>query len=372
MKPIKNIYNQICDFDNLYQAHLSARKGKRFRAEVLAFSANLEENLINIQNELLHGQYAVGRYREFYVFEPKKRLIMALPYKDRVVQWAVYRVVNPILSRGFISDTYACVNGRGAHSAVKRLQYWTRLVNSEPGKPYYLKLDISKYFYRVDHDVLLSILGRKFADERLMALFETIIKSEQTPFGLPLGYNPGEADRLFTKGMPIGNLTSQMFANTYLNELDQHIKRVLRVRHYIRYMDDIIILADDKRLLHGYKDDIERFLDEKLKLTLNNKTAIRPITLGIEFCGYKIWPTHIKLRKSTALKMKRRLKYIQRDYAAGKIDLDRAKRTLDSYQGIMQHCNSYNLRRSIFGQYSSEDPGWFALRKNTPDEAADE
>lgn len=351
VKPYKNLYKEIYDFERLLNAYKQARKSKRYRKEVLAFSANLEENLINLQNHLIYKTYEVGRYREFYVYDPKKRLIMALPFMDRVLQWSVYDLLNPIFSKGYITDSHGCVLGRGTHSAVARLQYWLKKVSKSPNKWYYLKLDISKYFYRVDHGVLLGIIKRKIADDDLIWLLDKIVNSEH-PFGLPLGYSAHETDeRLDDKGMPIGSLTSQMFANIYLNELDQYAKRELRIRHYIRYMDDIIILSDDKSELHRIKSDIEIFLDEHLRLNLNNKTAIRPITLGIDFVGYKIWPTHVKLRKSSALKFKRRLKVIQKQYAEGKINFDKVNATVQSYFGILKHCNSQLLKNKAFAEF---------------------
>ena len=373
MKTYKNIHTEICDFENLYCAYTSARKGKRWRSEVLTFSANLEENLIVIQNELINETYAVGKYREFYVSIPKKRLVMALPFKDRVVQWAIYRVIEPIMRKSFIYDSHACIRGRGAHGAVKRLKNWMRELAKHHDRPYYLKLDISKFFYRVDHEVLLAIMARKFPDEKLLRLLSLIIKSEDTPFGLPTGYSPWEdVGRLYNKGMPIGNLTSQLFANAYMNELDQYAKRELKIKHYIRYMDDIIILGSDKNQLHEYKDLITDFLETQLRLSLNDKTSIRPTTHGVEFCGYQVWPTHIKLRKSSALRAKRGLKHIQKQYADGKIDFDSAQRRLASYRGLFMHFNSYRLRRAIYGEPDEDGTGWFSLQRNTPGETADE
>lgn len=347
---IKNVYDEICSFENLYKAYLNARKNKRFRDEVLEFTNNLEEYLIDIQKDLMNHTYEVGEYREFYIYEPKKRLIMALPFKDRVIQWAIYQVINPIISKGYITDSYACIQGRGTHQAVKRLSYWLNQVSRKEPKWYYLKLDIAKYFYRIDHDVLIDILHKKIKDRQLMRLLENIINSEKS-FGLELGiHDPALSGRISQCGMPIGNLTSQMFANIYLNELDQYIKRELAVHYYIRYMDDMILLADDKKKLHEYKHLIDTFLQERLKLNLNNKTAIRPITLGIEFVGYKLWSTHVKLRKSTSLKMKRRLKQVKKQYANGKINLDDVQSTVNSYMGMLKHCNSYSLRTKIFDE----------------------
>ncbi|MBZ4669404.1 MAG: RNA-dependent polymerase [Defluviitaleaceae bacterium] len=349
MKYIKNLYDDICTFENLYLAYKNARKNKRFRDEVLEFSSNVEEYLMDIRKELIEQTYKVGKYREFFVYEPKKRLIMALPFKDRVVQWAIYQKLNPYFTKGYISDSFACIEGRGAHQAVQRLHYWLRQIGRKPGKYYYLKLDISKYYYRIDHDVLVEILSRKIKDTKLMKLLEGIIRCEDHSFGLPLDASLEETDvRINNKGMPIGNLTSQMFANIYLNELDQYVKRKLRIHYYVRYMDDVIILHESKQELHKIKKVIETFLDEKLKLNLNNKTAIRPVTLGIEFVGYKVWNTHIKLRKSTALKMKRRLKHLKKQYERGEIEIEDVRATMASYNGLMKHCNSFRLRSKLY------------------------
>ena len=356
MKRVKNLYQKIYDFETLLFAYNKSGKGRRFSEEVLAYTANFEENLIDTQNHLIHKTYEIGRYRQFFVHDPKKRLIMSLPFRDRVVQWAVYHVLNPVFSKGYIYDSYGCIEEKGSQQAVKRLKYWLNKIGRHK-KVYFLKLDISKYFFRVDHAILLDILGRKIADPDTMWLLEKIIKSEDTGFGLPVGFSAHETDeRLFDKGMPIGNLTSQMFANIYLNEIDQYCKREMRIRHYIRYMDDIVILSDSKEMLHQYKETISVYLDEKLRLSLNKKTCVRPATLGIDFLGYKVWATHIKLRKSSARKMKRRLKGIQKQYARGEIDFAKANATVQSYLGIMKHCDSLRLKKKIFGE--------FVLRRN--------
>jgi len=370
MKTLKNVFEQVVDYDNLYRAYLNARLCKRYRYEVLNFSAHLEDNLVKLQKELIDRTYTLGKYREFYIYEPKKRLVMAQPFKDRVVQWAIYQVLNPVFAQGYITDSYACIKERGTHKAVKRLHYWLRQVGKKPEKYYFLKLDISKYFYRIDHDVLMGILKRKIHDDDMIFLLDKIVNSSETNFGLPPGKSPGEvkrSDRVSEKGMPVGNLSSQMFANLYLNELDQYCKRMLGIHFYVRYMDDVIILHQDKDQLHEWKRIIDTFLKEKLQLDLNEKTCIRPITLGVEFCGYKIWNTHIKLRKSTALKMKRNLKKLQKEYAAGEVTVEEAKQTISSYLGILKHCDSYSLKRTIFGEYGSSEEyeGWFFLQRAT-------
>ena len=351
-KQIKNVYSELCSYENLYEAYLQARKGKRFRDEILQFSFNVEEFLLELRDELINHTYAVGGYREFFIYEPKKRLIMALPFKDRVVQWAIYQLINPIFDKGYIFDSYGCRNNKGTLKAVQRLYYWLKLVGKKEKKYYYLKLDMSKYFYRVDHKALIDLLRTKIADKELLWLLETIINYDGVAFGLKLNGNVDDpADRLKGKGMPIGNLTSQMFANLYLNELDQYCKRQLGIKYYVRYMDDVIILSEDKKKLHEYKSLIEEFIGSKLNLNLNNKTAIRPITLGVEFVGYKVFPTHLKVRKSTSLKMKRRLKYVKKQYERDNMTLDKVNATVQSYMGILKHCNSYSLQRAVFDNY---------------------
>lgn len=367
MTVLTDVYSKMCEYAELYESHLEARKGKRYRDDVLLFSDALEENLITLQNELMWETYEVGRYRPFYVREPKLRLVMALQYRDRVVQWDIYKQLNPFYDKTFIEDSYACRIGKGTHKAADRLQYWLRQVSRRPGEWYYLKLDISKYFYRVDHLVLMDILSRRIKDERLMRLLAKIINSEDVRFGLPAGVSPDECPPelwLEDVGMPIGNLTSQLFANIYLNELDQHCKHGLRLHYYIRYMDDVIILSRSKAELGAVKTDIEEFLRDNLHLDLNQKTAIRPCRLGIDFCGYRIWATHRKLKKQTARRIIRNVKRMCELMQAGDMTEEQFRRAAASYNGVLQHCNSRGLRdrlNQIYYEYGmkggTEDDG---------------
>lgn len=347
---IKDIFPKTYDFENIYQAWESARKGKRYREEVMRFSSNLESNLIDIQNHLIYGTYRAGEYRPFYVFEPKKRLVMALPFRDRVVQWAIYRQLFPLIEKQFIFDSYACRKGKGSHKAANRLQYWLRQTERKPQRFYYLKLDVSKYFYRVDHEVLIEILKRKIKDNALIDLLTTIIQCEDRKFGLPLGCDPdaiGPDEWLDDVGMPIGNLTSQMFANLYLNEVDQYAKHVLKLHYYVRYMDDIIILHPDKRFLARVKQEIEAFMNDNLRLNLNNKTAIRPCSMGIDFVGFQIWATHRKLKKKTAKKIQNRVKFLSVALKSGEISRETFDRSIASYRGMLKHFNGYGFRQKL-------------------------
>lgn len=350
MELLEDVYGRICDYEELYQSHLEARKGKRYRDDVMIFTDKLEENLITLQNELIWETYEVGRYRPFYVREPKLRLVMALQYRDRVVQWAIYKQLYPFYDKMMIEDSYACRRGKGTHKAADRLQYWLRQVNRRPGNWYYLKLDISKYFYRVDHLVLFDILRRRIKDERLLRLLSKIINSEDTRFGLPAGFSPEECTEdmwLYDVGMPIGNLTSQLFANIYLNELDQLCKHELHIHYYIRYMDDVIILSDSKEELAEYKAVIEEFLNDVLHLDLNKKTAIRPVSTGVDFVGSRIWATHKKLKKQTARRMIRNTKRLCERALEGRTTKEEFMRVAASYNGILKHCDSYGLRNKL-------------------------
>lgn len=338
----------ISSFCWLENAHRHARAGKRYRDETMKFTANLERNLLEIQRELRTGTYEAGEYRRLWVTIPKRRLVMALPYRDRVVQWAIYLLLNPYFDKRFIEDSYACRVGKGSHEALERLQYWLRKVSRKPGpKWYYLKLDISKYFYRVNHEVLLGILHRHIADEGLMRLLETIVNNDKEPFGLPAGKRPEEVPRRewrYDVGMPIGNLSSQLFANIVLNELDQYAKHKMRLRHYIRYMDDIVILGNDKRRLQAWRDEISAYLRDVLRLELNKKTTIRPISMGIEFVGMRVWATHRIIRKSTVRREKRAVKSIAGKLARGEMSKPAAMRRIDSMRGMMDHAESAGLR----------------------------
>lgn len=345
---ISDAYPKICEFEWLERAYRNARKGKRYRAEIMQFSDNLEHHLFEIQAAMQVGTYIIGPYRHLWVYVPKKRLAMALGFPDRIVQWSIYQLLNPFYDRLFIEDSYACRIGKGSHKAAQRLQYWLRQIDRKPGPGwYYLKLDISKYFYRVDHARLLEILGRRIKDAQLLALLRSIIDCETEPFGLPPGKGPDDVavdEWLYGVGMAIGNLTSQLFANIYLNELDQFCKHTLRLHYYIRYMDDIIILAPDKAQLHTTKERISTFLKEALSLDLNDKTAIRPVSMGIEFVGVRAWATHCVLRKSTVRRLKNETRSIAEKYFTGGMDKEGLRRRVASFNGLLSHTNSASLR----------------------------
>lgn len=361
---IKNVFDLIFSDENLYEAMQDASSGRRYNKDVLAAQYDCWNVIAKIQKEVRSGTYEIDRYYIFYVYEPKKRMIMSISFYHRIVQWAIYRVINPMLIKGYIEDSYGCITGRGSLAAMERLRYWIHSVQKKPGTWYYLKLDISKYFYRISHEVLKKILAKKIKDERLLSVLYKIIDCKHTPFGLPPGKGPGEVpleDRLFDVGMPVGNLLSQVFANVYLDALDQFCKRVLRIHFYVRYMDDIIILSNSKAQLHEWKIRIEAFVEDELRLSLNQKTCIRPVSQGIEFVGYRIWPHYVTIRKSTTLQMKRAMKLKMYEYSVGLASLEDVTETLKSYLGMLDHCDCGTFReeliRSVVLVRKKEDGG---------------
>ena len=380
MAKIKNVYDDIVSDENIYKAYLNARKNKRYRKDVLIFTQNLEANLVKIQNELRSEVADYPKYREFYVYEPKCRLILAQDFPEVIKQWAFYQVLSPMFTRMYIKDSYACIKGKGQIAAVKRLHYWLKLVNSKRynrlkngldvsdlNKWYYLKIDFSKYFYRVDHKVMIDVLRKKIKDERVVRWLATRIESPDMPFGLPRGMRPEDvemSERLYDKGMPVGALISQMLANVYNDQIDQYAKRTLGIKCYIRYQDDIVVLSDDKKQIKEWHQKLEKFANNVMKMEMNQKTCIRPINQGIEFCGFRLWATHIKIRKSTSLRIKRNLKGVMKRYNEGDCTLEYAMQVVNSYFGLLKHCNSYALKTEIFGDYEKGIDGWFVLTRN--------
>lgn len=330
-KTYNDLYERIYDFDNLYTAYLKARAGKRYKNEVLRFSQNLEEEIITLQNELIWGTYKTGPYKKFIIYEPKKREISALPFKDRVAHHTICNIIEPLFEKKFINDSYACRTGKGTHIGSARLVTFLKISQRKMEKVYCLKADISKYFPSIDHIILKQIIRRTIRCKKTLQLIDEIIDSNKE-----------------NKGLPIGNLTSQLFANVYLNELDHFVKEKLKVKFYLRYMDDFIILSHDKKQLHEWRTKINNFLIEKLNLQLNAKTSVFPASRGINFIGYRTWATHRLIRKSSFIRMRRKLKRYMELYRQNKITLKKIKQSLTSWLGHVKHANSYNVVKKIF------------------------
>lgn len=338
-----NLFPKIYDFENLYQAYLLARKGKRYRNDAVLFRQNLEGNLIELQNELIWKTYKTGAYHYFTVHEPKERQIAALPFRDRVVQHALVRIIEPIWEARFIFDSYACRLGKGTHAGADRAQNFMRIVQRNEGKVFAFKADISKYFASIDHAVLKDRIRRHVSCRDTIWLIDGIIDSAV----------PG-------CGMPIGNLTSQLFANIYLHALDEFVKNELHERYYVRYVDDFCVLGPSKDRLHEVWRQVIEFLAVELGLTLNRKTQLFPIHASrgraLDFLGYRIWPTHRKLRKSSALRMRRGMKHFTEEFRDGRMSLSEVKTVIASWLGHAAHADAYNLRKSILGSVAFTGP----------------
>lgn len=267
-KSVNHIFYPKIKFRNMYEAYIRASKGKHANKEVILFEMNLASNLISILKELYYNKYKVGKYREFQVSIPKQRLIKALPFRDRVVhQWYVEEFIKPIFVPKFITDTYACIEGRGSHKAVYKLQKYMRIAKKSNPDYYILKCDVSKFFDSINKVVLLKILSKYIRDKDFIYFTKKILYEN----------NDGNV------GIPIGNYTSQFFANIYLNQLDHYVKEELHVKYYVRYMDDFIIIANSKAETKRLKEMIEKYLNEKLELKLNKKTNYFKNSQGVSF-----------------------------------------------------------------------------------------
>ncbi len=344
MKTYNRLFEQICSFENLLVAARKAQRGKRFQDEVARFNFHLERELYRLQAELQTQTYQPGDYHEFHIYEPKLRKISAAPYRDRVVHHALCNVVEPLFDRTFIFDSYACRKGKGTHKAVDRFTRFSRKTE------YVLKCDIRKYFPSIDHEILKTLFRRKIRDVKTLWLMDVIVDSSNRQENV-MGYFDG--DTLLTpllrrRGIPIGNLTSQFFANIYLNGFDHFVKEQLQCRYYIRYVDDFVVLDRDKSRLHEVKVEMVSYL-ARLRLQLHpHKCQVFPVKSGTDFLGYQVFPTHRRLRASSVTRARRRLRRLQRDYRVGKISQEQVTHSVQSWLGHIQHADTYGLRRAIF------------------------
>lgn len=329
MKRYGHLYEKITSFANLLLAAKKALKGKKDKNRAAEFYFNLENEIIEIQRALEYKTYRPKPIRTFIIMEPKVREIGASEFSDRVVHHAVCNVIEPVFEKSYIHQSYACRKGRGLHAALKQAQRYCRAYE------YFLKLDIRKYFGSIDHHILKRMLERKFKDPDLLWLLDIMINS------LPAG----------DKGIPIGSLTSQHFANFYLDKLDHYIKESLGVSGYLRYMDDFILFGNQKEELHVFKSKISRFLEEELHLQLKEKACLlAPCMSGVPFLGFRLFPGLIRLKQENKRRSLRKLKKRNREYGKGKIDEAKYARSLMSITEHLKTANSYHLRRDVFSK----------------------
>lgn len=352
MEKHSHVFERFTSFDNFVDGYRLARRNKRYKPSALEYSANLEEHIINDINRLQWHEYTPGRAHAFYEYFPKMRIIHALPFADRVVNCAAYKVLWPIYVRSFYEHSYGSIPGRGTLKAVETLQHWMRIAQHKRGNWFIGKADIAKFFFRIPVSVQLEQLGRPLDDQDMMWFLETAIYCNGVPFGLPMEYDDlTTAERISGLGMSVGSLISQMTANVALTPLDHYIKRKLRAPYYMRYMDDMIFLAPDKRQMWDILEGVDEYLRENMGLQLNHKTAVIPLGQKVEFVGKQVSPDKVEIRRSTTLRMKHHLDYVREHYAAGELPLEYCESVICSYLGLMAHCNNDALRQRVLDDF---------------------
>ncbi|MBN1937512.1 MAG: RNA-dependent DNA polymerase [Anaerolineae bacterium] len=354
------LYEQVYDWSNLLLAHRKASKGKRNKEPAARFEYRLEDNLIALQEELAAKTYQPGHYNSFYIHEPKRRLISAAPFRDRVVHHALCNIIEPILERSFIYDSYANRVGKGTHRALARAQYFARRYR------YVLPCDVRQFFPSIDHALLRCALARKVSDAATLWLIDRILESgvgvlseeyemvyfpQDDPSTRTSGSRSGQglwaASR--PRGLPIGNLTSQFWANCYLNAFDHFVKRELRCAGYLRYVDDLLLFGDDKAQLWAWRQAvIERMA--RLRLTIHEQSAqVRPCTEGIPFLGFVIYPHKRRLKRRKGVAYGRKLRGLARQYAQGQVTLEQVTASARGWANHARYGDTLSLRRAMFG-----------------------
>lgn len=315
MNSYNNLIHKIAHIDNLKLAYKRTARAKRKTFGYLEFKEYRDVNLHLLSQELLDGTYRIGEYRHFIIYEPKPRLVSALDFKDRLVQHALVGIIEPMFEATFLPNTFACRVNLGTHAGVRYIQSELR---KEPKPLYYLKTDFSKFFPSVDHNILLALIERKISCKQTLTLIKEIVKPDEI-------------------GIPIGSLTSQLFANVYGSILDNYIHNELGYRRWARYMDDVIILGDDMDKLRQDFYKIAEFSENNMKLRIS-KWHCRSVKNGINFLGYRIWETHKLLRKSSVISAKRKIaKYIK---YGDNLALDKF---IASWKGHAQWADTHNL-----------------------------
>lgn len=331
-KTIKNEFDKYLNYDKLMEAHLKSRKCKRCKKDIILFDLKQEDYIKYLYEELKNMTYKHGGYTTFYIREPKLRRIEKSRYMDRVVhRWLVDNFLMRIYEPTFIHTTYACLKDRGTLKSANDLQNAMLHCKRKWDSYYILKMDVSKYFQNIDKNILLNILQRKIKDEKLLWLIKEIL------------YSNGEQ-----KGIAIGNYTSQIFANIYLNEVDQYIKNKLKVKYYFRYMDDSVILVKTKEEAKEVLNNIINFLEQKLDLKLNSKTQIFKSKQGVNFCGYKINEYRKKLRDRGKNNLKRKVKKLEKKIKNGNITSKEASIYLSGHIGYIKYADTHHLVEKLF------------------------
>lgn len=348
MKTWDNIYNKISTLENIFHGWEEFRRGKKKKRDVLFFERYLENNIFSLYESLTKKTYQPGKYSQFIVRDPKLRLIHKASVRDRVVHHIVGIELEKIFEPTFYAHSYSCRKNRGTHKGIYAFQKMARKVSRNNTKAcWVLKCDIKKFFASINHKILVKILSRKIADKDYFELLEGIIDSFHSDRTIDLQNK---------KGIPIGNLTSQFFANIYLNEFDQFMKHTLKVQHYIRYADDFAILSENKSYLENLVSSIREFLISELDLELHpNKIIFRKFNSGVDFLGYVIFPQYVLPRTRTKRRLLRKIKGKIQEYKKGKITGEMLNQTIQSYFGYIGHAYTYKFKKEL------ENLIWFWL-----------
>lgn len=330
----KGLFDQVASFDSLLAAAKEAIKGKRYTSAGSDFLCRREEELINLHNHLIYGSWMPSPPREFVVKEPKLRLIHAPIFTDRVVHHAIYRVVNPLFERKFIQDSFACRQGKGHLAAAQRVQHMLRQARRNWGSVWVLKADISRFFASVNHAIVLEEFARTVTDKRLLDLVGRIVRCS--------GFEEA--------GLPVGALTSQLLANVLLNRLDHYAKDDLGYPYYCRYMDDFVVLLPDKSSATKAMALLEQQINT-LELSLNPKTTVHPAQRGVDFCGYRIWASHMLPRKRNIKRARQQFKRLRERYARGEVSLKQVQPRIASFLAYTKHCQAKTTVEGILEDF---------------------
>lgn len=337
MKVYNNLFNKMVSLENLLLAWDGFKKGKRDKLDVQMFEYHMEDNLFELYRDLTAKTYKHEPYSGFFIRDPKLRHIHKATVRDRIVHHLIYQSLNPIFEPTFISDSYSCRKNKGTHKAVKQLEIYARKVFQTHGKCFVLKCDIRKFFEGINHEILIKIIQKRVKDNNVLWLIKEVIKS----------FDKG----ILSKGLPIGNLTSQLFANIYMNEFDQFMKHKLKTKLYIRYTDDFVILHHSLVYLKELKTEIEAFLKNELNLSLHDrKVELRKLKQGIDFLGYVQLPKARLLRTKMKHRIFKKMKHKVRLLKQEKIEEKNLTQSFSSYLGVMSHGDCHKLHKKLHHQ----------------------
>lgn len=342
----QDLFSVIIDPENLFLAWTAFRRGKSHKDDVMEFERELETHIFALHRALKDKTYRHGSYTDFYITDPKRRHVHKASVIDRVLHHAIVQVLTRIYEPTFIARSFSCRVGKGTHMGVVAARQMIRMVSKNNTHPcFVLKCDVRQFFATVDHEILLGLLRNQISDISVMWLLTEII-------------NSFSSDSVAHCGLPIGNLTSQLFANVYMNALDQYMKNELRVKHYARYTDDFIVVSDDRQYLEQIIPPIAAFLVQSLKLTLHpDKVSVVKLNQGIDFLGAVLFPHHVQLRQRTQSRIVKKFQQKIASYNAGAVTAIALEQTLQSYLGVLTHTHAYHCGVELQNKF------WFLTKK---------